>query len=573
MSWQIDAQTMNAETITAICYLYIFGAVIASIWAAQILEKRLKTRLPQTLPYRWGYYFGCMGLACAPFALFFACAVIIFASYDKAELVGEYLVYTAYCGFQALCGWFIIKRRWWAWVFGTIFSFNIVLWIINGIYGHNRRKELSKKAEIQVAPAPLPELARTPDGILPRKAKLVNWAVVCVGCGIVAAILFFALRAPKYISTDPNAGTAAKDQIQFTPDKEIDLSGLPDKGPLSPAEIFRRGRPSVVLLEMQDARGQPISLGSGFFIDKDVVATNFHVIEGAAVGYAKVTGQKAKLNIKGTGGVDPLHDLALLQIDGSSTQHLSVAPNLSVNIGDAVYAIGNPQGLEGTFSQGIISSVRTLGSDRLLQITAPISPGSSGGPVLDQTGTVVGVSFASIEKGQNLNFAIPSDYLAALQLTKTELRPFTTVPRAKARTTLLDRIGNEHPLAGVVGENFTWGGAYSFSFSLHNKLAEGIAGVHGFVIFYSPEGEPLDSWPINYEGTIPAHAAKRINGEVGADVHRLWESTYYYWWDAHARASRKTTSIIDVPYEARRQTRTEHSEGKVEFRILDFAVD
>jgi len=101
MSWQIDAQTMNAETITAICYLYIFSALIASIWAAQILERRLKTRLPQTLPYRWGYYFGCMGLACAPFAVLFACLAIIFAAYEKAELFGEYLVYTAYFLFRA----------------------------------------------------------------------------------------------------------------------------------------------------------------------------------------------------------------------------------------------------------------------------------------------------------------------------------------------------------------------------------------------------------------------------------------------------------------------------------------
>ena len=323
---------------------------------------------------------------------------------------------------------------------------------------------------------------------------------------------------------------------------------------------------------MQDARGQPISLGSGFFVGKDIVATNFHVIEQAAAGYAKVIGQSAKLNITGIVGLDALHDLALLQVDSSGVLPLPVASKLYVNIGDAVYAIGNPRGLEGTFSQGIISSVREFGSDRVLQITAPISPGSSGGPLLDQIGNVVGVSFASIQNGQNLNFAIPSDYLAALQRAKTELRPFVAVPRAKARTTLLDRIGNEHPLAGVVGENFTWGNADSFSFSLHNKLAEGIAGVHGFAIFYNPKGEPLDSWPINYEGTIPAHAAKRINGGVGADVHRLWESDYYYWWDTHARGWRKTTNILDVPNEARGQIRTEHLEGKVEFRILDFSV-
>jgi len=373
----------------------------------------------------------------------------------------------------------------------------------------------------------------------------------------VAAILFFALRAPKYISTDPNPGTAAKDQIQFTPDKEIDLAGLPDKGPLSPAEIFRRGRPSVVLLEMQDARGQPISLGSGFFMDKDVVATNFHVIEGAAAGYAKVTGQTVKLNIKGTVGVDPLHDLALLQLDASPTLPLPVAPNLSVNVGDAVYAIGNPQGLEGTFSQGIVSSVRTFGSDRILQITAPVSPGSSGGPVLDQTGAVVGVSFASIEKGQNLNFAIPSDYLAALQLAKTDLRPFIArIPRAKARTTLLDLIGNEHPLAGVVAENLTYDGVSvqtgEFSLSLHNKLRDSVAGVYGIVIFHDMRGQPIDVYPISYKGIIPAGTAKRISGLVGKSVERL--------------------NCPDRPFPYLSEP-PRPPKGKVEFRILDFSVE
>ena len=70
---------------------------------------------------------------------------------------------------------------------------------------------------------------------------------------------------------------------------------------------------------MQDARGQPISLGSGFFVDKDVVTTNFHVIDQAAGGYAKIIGQSAKLSIKGTVGVDVLHDLALLQIDSKAS--------------------------------------------------------------------------------------------------------------------------------------------------------------------------------------------------------------------------------------------------------------
>jgi S1-C subfamily serine protease len=333
----------------------------------------------------------------------------------------------------------------------------------------------------------------------------------------------------------------------------IDFSPLPEK-PLTPAEIFRRVRPSVVLLTMQDARGQTLSLGTGFFVDENVVATNFHVIDGAAGGYAKVAGQTAKLNIEGTVAVDALHDLALLQLNASSTLHLPVAPKLSANIGDPVYAIGNPKGLEGTFSQGIVSSVRSLGSDRILQITAPISPGSSGGPVLDQSGNVVGVSFASIEKGQNLNFAIPCDYLVALQNARTALRPFTTVPRAKARTTLLDRIGNERPMAGVVGENLTYDGVGiqtgQFSFSIYNKLRDNVATVYGICIFYDVQGEPIDVYPINYRGMILAGTAKRITGSVDRSVERL-----------------NCPDGLFPPPPPR------PPKAKVEFRILDFTVE
>src|SRR5213594_1218345 len=124
----------------------------------------------------------------------------------------------------------------------------------------------------------------------------------------------------------------------------------------STAQIARDAFPSVVLLTMQDEKGQPFKLGSGFFIAEDTVATNFHVIDGAAAGYAKGIGQSAKFSIKGIVGLDALHDLVLLQLEAPLTPPLSVAPKLSVNVGDAVYAIGNPRGLEGTFSQGIVSS-------------------------------------------------------------------------------------------------------------------------------------------------------------------------------------------------------------------------
>jgi S1-C subfamily serine protease len=339
----------------------------------------------------------------------------------------------------------------------------------------------------------------------------------------------------------------------------VSLSVHSNLGSVKPAsQIAHDAFPSVVLLTMQDAGGQPISLGSGFFVERDVVATNFHVINRASAGYAKVVDQPAKLNIKGVVGLDPAHDLALLQLEESTTSSLSVAPKFAGNVGDTVFAIGSPRGLEGTFSQGIVSSVREFGSDRVLQITAPISPGSSGGPVLDQTGTVVGVSVATIENGQNLNFAIPSDYLGALQKQKIELQPLRALAQAKDRTTLLDRLRKQPAESGVTGTHFlrvanpdtdSWNGR--FSYSLQNDLQQSVKDVVGLIVFYSSEGEAIDFVPIEYKGVIPPRLAKHITGQVDPTVIGL---------------------NCPQPWEIGQKGKKSRPVGKVEFRILDFSV-
>lgn len=146
-------------------------------------------------------------------------------------------------------------------------------------------------------------------------------------------------------------------------------------------EIARKAFGSTVLIVMEDANGQPLSLGSGFFVRDGEVASNLHVVEGAARGYAKILGQKAKHDIEGITAVDHERDLVVLKISGARAGALALGNSESVQVGETIYAVGNPQGLEGTFSQGIVSSIREAGTDKLLQITAPISPGSSGGEV------------------------------------------------------------------------------------------------------------------------------------------------------------------------------------------------
>ena len=133
-------------------------------------------------------------------------------------------------------------------------------------------------------------------------------------------------------------------------------------------------------------------------------------------GYVKQIGKDTVYRVQSIVGRDPRQDLALIKVSGVSSPVLSIGRSGKVQVGESVYVAGNPMGfLEGTFSNGIVSGVREfrVGSQRI-QITAPISEGSSGGPVLNSKGEVIGIAVSTITAGQNLNFAIPSGYLSEL---------------------------------------------------------------------------------------------------------------------------------------------------------------
>jgi cytochrome c-type biogenesis protein CcmH/NrfG len=183
---------------------------------------------------------------------------------------------------------------------------------------------------------------------------------------------------------------------------------------LTAREIAQRAFPSVVLLVTEDEKGKAISLGSGFFVRNDVVATNYHVLKDASRILARVVGSKTVYEVGVILSTNEETDLALLRIKNARARTLPLGNSNSVRVGDTIYVIGNPKGLEGTFSQGIVSGIRQLEGQRIIQITAPISTGSSGGPVLDNRGEVIGIATAVLEEGQNLNFAVPVSSLTAL---------------------------------------------------------------------------------------------------------------------------------------------------------------
>jgi len=171
----------------------------------------------------------------------------------------------------------------------------------------------------------------------------------------------------------------------------------------------------VVLITAQDENGKPMAFGSGFVIDAEGrIASKLHVLAGASSASVRFVNQSEKFAVRSVSAFSPDWDLVILRIDKNSTP-LAPGDSTRLQIGDRVLAFGNPEGLEGTVSEGIVSALRKLdGEIRLIQITAAISPGSSGGPVTDRDGKVVGLASASILSGQNLNFAIPIEYLKRL---------------------------------------------------------------------------------------------------------------------------------------------------------------
>ena len=190
-------------------------------------------------------------------------------------------------------------------------------------------------------------------------------------------------------------------------------------------EIAEKALAATVYLEMQDSNGLSLGFGSGFFVKPNLIATNYHVIAGAASGTAKLVGKHTTYKIEGFTATDKYNDLALLKVSASGIKPLPLGNSDAVKIGETVYVAGNPKGLEGTFSDGIISSRHGGHAKGRLQMTAPISPGSSGGPVLNSKAEVIGVSYAILEGGQNLNFAIPSLYLKTLLALSGTVKPLS----------------------------------------------------------------------------------------------------------------------------------------------------
>jgi S1-C subfamily serine protease len=212
------------------------------------------------------------------------------------------------------------------------------------------------------------------------------------------------------------------------------LNGLlaPGTTPVLPRDIASRARKATVEIRGYDSTARMVGRGTGFFVSASgLLVTNLHVIEDAD-SLEIETWDGEVLRAVGLVSADARRDIVALKVAARETEPLPVAFDSVLNPGEAVYVMGNPLGQTGTFSGGMVSAHRVIEGVSLVQITAPVSPGSSGGPVMNAFGNVVGVTTLMMRQGQNLNYAVPARYLQPMLARSRPPRPWqrSLVPAA-----------------------------------------------------------------------------------------------------------------------------------------------
>ncbi len=190
---------------------------------------------------------------------------------------------------------------------------------------------------------------------------------------------------------------------------------------ISLTRLVKKIQPAVVTIITYDVNKNVSGIGSGFFVDKvGHIITNYHVLKGAYSAEVR-TYKGLKFPITIIVAEDEAADLikVLVNIPTQDVKYVTVSEKLP-SIAERIVVVGSPLGLDQTVSEGIVSSIRNMpGVGNFFQISAPILPGSSGSPVLNMRGKVVGVAAFQAVVGQNLNFALSGESVTALQHKKT----------------------------------------------------------------------------------------------------------------------------------------------------------
>ncbi len=277
----------------------------------------------------------------------------------------------------------------------------------------NERAAYDAKLITMAEKAAAKEQAMAPDLVLepdPADEPPIwkNKFVLAGGMLLLVAMAWFAVRPGP-----------AKPPVRMVAQKELraDEAPAPRAAPApapvltarSAEELFAMLAQSTARITAYDVSGRAVGLGSGVVTGIGTVITNCHVATAGGSLTVKVGAEQYSASVE---VADEEYDLCKLSVSGLTAQAVAIGSAESLKTGQKVFAIGAPQGLDLTISDGIVSAMRNLPQGRVIQTTAPISPGSSGGPLFDAYGRLVGIMTFQHKTGQNLNFAVPADWIA-----------------------------------------------------------------------------------------------------------------------------------------------------------------
>lgn len=195
------------------------------------------------------------------------------------------------------------------------------------------------------------------------------------------------------------------------------------------SQVFKQDSPSVVVILTYSANGKATELGSGVKLPDGAVATNCHVLKDGTTYKVRYQTKTYPATLAKS---DWNRDVCTLTVPNLSAPPVVLGSTKNLQTGATVFAIGTPEGLQLTLSEGIVSSLRPVGDGSYIQTTAAISPGSSGGGLFDDQGRLLGLTSFYVSNGQQLNFALPVEWIEAI--------PYLPIQRAFHGTSEVDWI-------------------------------------------------------------------------------------------------------------------------------------
>lgn len=219
---------------------------------------------------------------------------------------------------------------------------------------------------------------------------------------------------------------------------------------LKAEELYAKASASIVRINVANASDEGVALGSGVVIERGTVITNCHVAKAGA--RLKVKHQDNAYDATLT-LADEQHDLCKLSVTGLDAPAASLGTVNQVQVGQKVYALGAPQGLDLTLSDGMVSSLRKFDEGTVIQTSAPVSPGSSGGGLFNEQGQLIGIITFQMRSGQNLNFAVPADWIGTMSSTTLTSADRSGTGSASGSTTGVssDLVGTWHCFGPLTG--------------------------------------------------------------------------------------------------------------------------